>query len=86
MALTPVATEVEARRSTLSGLTEQEAKEFNAVFLLSFLIFIAICTVAHVLTYWWRPWLPSVSGYKGYSTGWLDGAGAAAHGLIQHFV
>jgi light-harvesting complex 1 beta chain len=85
MALSTVAGEVEARRSTLSGLTEQEAKEFNTIFILSFLIFTAVVIVAHILTWMWRPWLPSVSGYRA-GTAFLDGAGAAAHGLIMHLV
>ena len=85
MALSSVAGEVEARRSTLSGLTEQEAKEFNRIFVLSFLLFVVIAIVAHILVWLWRPWLPSVSGYHS-GTAFLDGAGAAAHGLIMHLV
>ena len=85
MALSTVTGEVEARRSTLSGLTEQEAKEFNTIFILSFLIFTAVVIVAHMLTWAWRPWLPSVNGY-GTRTAFLDGAGAVAHSLITHLV
>ncbi len=35
--------------SSLSGLTEPEAKEFHAIFLTSFIIFTAIAVVAHIL-------------------------------------
>ncbi|WP_375457337.1 light-harvesting protein, partial [uncultured Methylobacterium sp.] len=35
------------RPSSLSGLTEPEAKEFHAIFLTSFIIFTAIAVVAH---------------------------------------
>ena len=80
---TTTAGEVEARRSTLSGLTEQEAKEFNSIFVLSFLLFTAIAILAHILVWLWRPWLPSITGYQ---TSFLDGAGAVAHGLITHLV
>jgi light-harvesting complex 1 beta chain len=83
MALSTTAGEVEARRSTLSGLTEQEAKEFNRIFILSFLLFVVIAIVAHILVWLWRPWLPSVTGYH---TSFLDGAGAMAHGLVLHLV
>ena len=46
------------RPSSLSGLTEPEAKEFHAIFLTSFIIFTAIAVVAHILVWMWRPWLP----------------------------
>lgn len=44
------------RRSTLSGLSEPEAREFNRIFLLSFLLFTGIAVVAHILAWLWRPW------------------------------
>ena len=73
-----------ATRSTLSGLTADEAREFNRFFIASFIVFIAICTVAHLLAYWWRPWLPSVNGYNGYHTSMLiHGVGNAAHALLS---
>ena len=65
------------RPSSLSGLTEPEAKEFHAIFLTSFIIFTAIAVVAHILVWLWRPWLP---GEKGYAL--LDGVTNAAHGLV----
>ncbi len=58
------------RRSTLSGLSVGEAKEFNRIFVISFLIFVAIAIVAHYLAWMWRPWLPGVNGYQ---TSMLDG-------------
>jgi light-harvesting complex 1 alpha chain len=42
--------------SSLSGLTEPEAKEFHAIFLTSFIIFTAIAVVAHILV-----WLASLA-------------------------
>jgi len=52
------------RRSTLSGLTEGEAKEFNRIFVISFLIFVGIAIIAHILAWAWRPWLPGPHGYS----------------------
>ena len=68
------------RRSTLSGLSVAEAKEFNRIFLLSFVIFVAIAIVAHILVWAWRPWLPSVHGYD--QTSMLDAATWARHALL----
>ena len=50
-----MATEYE-RRSTLSGLSEIEAREFNRIFVFSFAVFTGIALVAHFLAYLWRPW------------------------------
>ena len=44
-------------RSSLSGLTEDEAKEFHGIFVSSFLAFTAVAVVAHILVWAWRPWL-----------------------------
>ncbi len=44
-------------QSSLSGLTESEAQEFHGVFVTSFSIFTAIAVVAHILVWFWRPWL-----------------------------
>ena len=45
------------REGSLSGLTEQEAKEFHGIFITSFIAFTVIAIVAHVLVWNWRPWL-----------------------------
>ncbi len=63
-------------RSSLSGLSVGEAKEFNKIFVISFIIFVAIAIVAHYLAWMWRPWLPGVHGYQ---TSMLDAAGMAHH-------
>ncbi|MBO0661741.1 light-harvesting protein [Jiella sp. MQZ9-1] len=42
---------------TLSGLTEREAQEFHGIFMTSFLVFLAVAIVAHILVWIWRPWL-----------------------------
>jgi light-harvesting complex 1 beta chain len=66
------------RTGSLSGLTENEAKEFHGIFMTSFIIFTVIAIVAHILVWMWRPWLP---GPKGYAA--LDGVMGAASHLIS---
>jgi light-harvesting complex 1 beta chain len=51
-------------RPSLSGLTESEAREFHSIFMTSFIIFMVIAIVAHILAWMWRPWLPGPGGYK----------------------
>ena len=45
------------RNGSLSGLTEQEAREFHGMFMTSFIGFTVIAIIAHVLVWNWRPWL-----------------------------
>jgi light-harvesting complex 1 beta chain len=66
--------------SSLSGLTENEAKEFHGIFVRSFVIFTAIAILAHILAWLWRPWLP---GPEGYSSTMLDGVKVAAGQVLQ---
>lgn len=57
--LTPSKKEVcmsQERTGSLSGLTENEAKEFHGVFVMSFALFTGVAIVAHVLAWMWRPW------------------------------
>lgn len=65
-------------RSSLSGLTDAEAKEFHSLFITSFIAFTVIAIIAHFLVWMWRPWIP---GAKGYAL--LDGATAAAHHVMS---
>jgi len=53
----------DGRVVSLSGLTEQEAKEFHGIFMTSFIIFTVIAVIAHFLAWQWRPWLPGPNGY-----------------------
>ncbi len=50
-------------RESLSGLTDGEAKEFHGIFMSSFIAFVIIAVVAHVLVWMWRPWIPGPEGY-----------------------
>jgi light-harvesting complex 1 beta chain len=45
------------REGSLSGLTENEAKEFHGIFMSSFIGFTVVAIVAHILVWTWRPWL-----------------------------
>ena len=53
----------ERRAGSLSGLTENEAKEFHSIFMTSFVLFTIVAIVAHILVWMWRPWLPGPNGY-----------------------
>ncbi len=45
------------QKSTTSGLTDNEAKEFHEIFVSSFVAFTSVVVVAHILVWLWRPWL-----------------------------
>ena len=57
------------RDVSLTGLTEAEAKEFHRIFLGSFIGFTVIAIIAHILVWYWRPWLPGPAGYAELSHG-----------------
>ena len=42
--------------ASLSGLTEEQAKEFQDQFKVGFQTWLAIAIVAHVLVFAWHPW------------------------------
>lgn len=70
------------RRGSLSGLTENEAKEFHSIFITSFIGFTIVAVIAHILVWMWRPWIP---GPNGYAMNALDQVQTAlAH--VQHLV
>lgn len=66
------------KNQSISGLSEQEAKEFHKIFVVSFIVFVAIAVVAHILAWQWRPWIPGPGGYAA-----LDGASAAFSAFIS---
>ena len=47
---------IDRDRISLSGLTRQEAAEFNKFFITSFLRCPASAVIAHGLVWLWRPW------------------------------
>ena len=73
--------EMDRRTGSLSGLTESEAKEFHRIFMMSFIIFLLIAIVAHILAWQWRPWLP---GPAGYSASVLEDAKSLAYAYIPY--
>jgi light-harvesting complex 1 beta chain len=68
------------RNESLSGLSEAEAREFHRIFMTSFIVFIVICIIAHILAWQWRPWLPGEHGYS-----MLDHARDAVNYIIPQF-
>jgi light-harvesting complex 1 beta chain len=65
-------------RSSLSGLTDGEAREFHSLFVTSFIAFTVIAIIAHFLVWMWRPWIPGPKGY-----GLIDGATSAVHHALS---
>ncbi len=51
------------RQGSLTGLTDEEAREFHGFFMTSFIGFTVVAVIAHFLVWMWRPWFPSVKGY-----------------------
>jgi light-harvesting complex 1 beta chain len=41
---------------SLSGLSEEEAKEFHEQFKTTFTAFLGVAAVAHLLVLAWKPW------------------------------
>ena len=68
------------RKGSISGLTEAEAKEFHGIFMSSFIGFVAVAVVAHILVWMWRPWLP---GVKGYALNTIDGVADGLHHIVS---
>ena len=58
-----MATNLEKKEGTLTGLSDAEAQEFHKIFMQSFIGFVAVAFVAHILVWLWRPWLPGEEGY-----------------------
>lgn len=51
------------KQGSLTGLTDEEAREFHGFFMTSFIGFTIVAIIAHFLVWMWRPWFPSVKGY-----------------------
>jgi light-harvesting complex 1 beta chain len=64
----------ELEKGGLTGLTEDEAKEFHKIFVQSFIIFTAVAVVAHILAWAWRPWRPPEGGWQAALNGVQDTA------------
>ncbi len=68
------------RTDSWTGLSDQEAEEFHRYYMQGFFLFIAVAVVAHLLVWFWRPWIP---GPKGYAASAIDGATAAAGTVLS---
>lgn len=66
---------------SLSGLSENEAREFHRLFMVSFIIFTVIAIIAHFLVWQWRPWLPGPEGYAAVT----DSVNAVANSVLARF-
>ena len=69
-----------AEKTGGSGLTEQEAQEFHRIFMSSFVVFVVIAIIAHILVWMWRPWLPGPHGYA-----MIEGAHHLVGSLLTRF-
>lgn len=49
--------------TTLSGLSDDEARGFHRAFIMSFIGFTLVAAIAHWAAWQWRPWIPGVEGY-----------------------
>ena len=45
-------------------MLKTDSKAFNGIFVISFLLFLAVALVAQLLTWKWRPWMPGAEGEK----------------------
>ncbi len=68
------------KAGSLSGLNDDEAREFHRIFVTSFVVFTVIAIIAHILVWQWRPWFPGSEGY----TSMLDGVKAAVSSALPH--
>ncbi len=55
--------------NSLSGMSEKQAQEFHGIFVTSFLGFLIIAIIAHILVWQWRPWIPGPEGYGALTQG-----------------
>jgi light-harvesting complex 1 beta chain len=46
-----------SNRTSISGLTDDEAQEFHKYYMQGLVSFTAVAVVAHFLVWAWRPWL-----------------------------
>ncbi|MEO1328387.1 MAG: light-harvesting antenna LH1, beta subunit [Pseudomonadota bacterium] len=64
-------------KSSWTGLTDAEAKELHEVYMSGLVLFAIIAVVAHLLVWFWRPWIPGPNGYAE-----VEGATQIAQSLL----
>ena len=45
-----------SNKTSISGLTDEEAQEFHTYYMQGLVGFAAIAVIAHILVWAWRPW------------------------------
>jgi light-harvesting complex 1 beta chain len=50
--------------ASIHRMLKPESRAYDGIFLVSFLIFLAVALVAQLLTWKWRPWFPGAEGQK----------------------
>ena len=65
-----------------TGLSDQEAEEFHKYYLQGMYLFVGIAIVAHLLVWFWRPWIPGPAGYK---TSAIDAVHTVASAILPYF-
>jgi light-harvesting complex 1 beta chain len=50
-------------------LLKTDTRAFNGIFVISFLLFLAVALVGQLLTWNWRLWLPGAEGQKSLLSG-----------------
>ena len=72
--------------SSVSGLSSAEAQEFHSLFMQGFIVFTIVALIAHILVWFWRPWLPGEGGYASAAdvqTAMLEGGQQMLHYVTQ---
>ncbi len=57
--------------NSMTAVSDEEAKEFHAMFSQAFTVYIGVAVVAHILAWAWRPWIP---GDEGFGAALIEGA------------
>ena len=74
--------DVQSRPTSTSGMTDAEAREFNSIFVMRFIVFTAGALVAHILVWVWRPGRPGPEGYRNSMLDGIEPALAALTTLV----
>ncbi|MEL6197494.1 MAG: light-harvesting antenna LH1, beta subunit [Pseudomonadota bacterium] len=69
-------------KGSLTGLTDEEAKDFHEVYMSGLVLFTGVAVVAHILVWLWRPWFPPT--VEGYSA--IEGATKVASAALSALV
>lgn len=52
---------------SVTGLSNEQAMAYHAIFMQSTMMYVGVAVVAHLLVFVWRPWFPGVDGYAALS-------------------